>query len=210
MRNLNVISVKSVFFCFILSLIPICISSQINFKKGYIITNDGIKIECLIKDFQWEGNPSNIRYKKLDSKDVQKAGTKDIKAFHIYDGVEYASATLDLEIGSHHLTSVTSDTTPRFSKESVFLNVIYKGKVSLYSYGIGKNKRYIISKDGVNFEHLINKPYLNDRQQFSLLPLFREQISKEVKCDEAGKVEAKKLQYNAEELINFIKKYIEC
>lgn len=43
-----------------LIFLPILSFSQINFESGYIIRNNNIKTECLIRNVAWKNNPTNI------------------------------------------------------------------------------------------------------------------------------------------------------
>ena len=46
---------KTLTFIFILT--SIITSAQINFEKGYYISNSGEKTECFIKNIDWMNNP---------------------------------------------------------------------------------------------------------------------------------------------------------
>lgn len=48
------------------------VNAQINFEKGYFISNDNEKIECLIKSIDWKNNPTEFKYKLNEKQTCQK------------------------------------------------------------------------------------------------------------------------------------------
>ena len=51
--------------------------SQISFENGYFIDNDNQKINCLIKNLDWENNPTKFKYKLSENNELN---TKTIKS----------------------------------------------------------------------------------------------------------------------------------
>ncbi|NQX83980.1 MAG: class I tRNA ligase family protein [Mycoplasmataceae bacterium] len=45
-------------------------NAKIKFEQGYFINNQGVKIECLIKNTDWRNNPSNFLHKLSEKGDI--------------------------------------------------------------------------------------------------------------------------------------------
>ena len=58
--------------------------SQINFEKGYIIDKNNNKSECLIKNKDWLGNPTEFEYKLNQNSEIIIGNLNSIKDFLIY------------------------------------------------------------------------------------------------------------------------------
>ncbi|MFK7782131.1 hypothetical protein [Psychroserpens sp.] len=58
--------------------------SQINFEKGYLISNQGEKLDIFIKNNDWNDNPTEFKYKiTLDSDQVIDESINNVKEFGI-------------------------------------------------------------------------------------------------------------------------------
>ena len=57
--------------------------SQVNFEKGYFITNSDEKIDCLIKNRDWKNNPIDFEYKLSDNDKFISTNIKLVKEFGI-------------------------------------------------------------------------------------------------------------------------------
>ena len=67
-----------------LLLMVVCSYGQIRFEKGYFITNENQRTECLIKNVDWKNNPHEFLYKLKDRKETQKGTIQSVKEFGIY------------------------------------------------------------------------------------------------------------------------------
>lgn len=58
--------------------------SQVKFETGYFITNDGRKMECLIRNFDLRNNPHSFAYKRTEtdslSAEIRYLSAKEIFA----------------------------------------------------------------------------------------------------------------------------------
>lgn len=105
--------------------------SQMNYKKGYIITNNDDTIYGKINDWGGRHNSKVCLFKENNKQKVVKYYPTDIKAYRMDGDKYYASKSFVLKDQSFH----------------VFLEVLIKGNVSLY-YGLqGKGNAYFIEKD---------------------------------------------------------------
>lgn len=62
---------------------------QIRFEPGYIITPNGERKECLVKNVDWKNNPTDVVYRFENSDQELTADVNSIKEF----GVEFRLST---------------------------------------------------------------------------------------------------------------------
>ena len=58
--------------------------SQINYEKGYYINNEGNKIEGLIKNIDWQNNPTYFEFKTSELAEGQTIKIESAKEFGVY------------------------------------------------------------------------------------------------------------------------------
>lgn len=112
---------------------------QLNFKKGYIITNENDTVYGLINDGGGYRN-SKICLFKQSHKKVVKYHPGEIKAYRMVNDKYYASKEIEIK-----------DTL-----KAVFLEVVVRGKVNLYHYWKNKTLAFYIEKDN-NLVGLFNE-----------------------------------------------------
>jgi hypothetical protein len=116
---------------------------QIEFRKGYIIKNNGDTIKGMLQPNSIENNSRYCIFKRFDIARSFQYNPKEIKGYKFQDGPEYQSFTI--------------------SDKPVFLEILVKGKVSLSGYG--KNKKFYISSDKLGWTELSNQSVtINDQQ----------------------------------------------
>lgn len=103
---------------------------QLNFKKGYVITNENDTVYGLINDGGAYRN-SKVCVFKQSKKKVVKYHPGEIKAYRMVDDKFYASKEIEIM------------DTPK----PVFLEVVVGGKVNLYHYWKNKTLAFYIEKD---------------------------------------------------------------
>lgn len=108
------------------------VSGQINFKKGYIITNDNDIIYGKIDDGGAGRNARICLFKEGNGKKVVKYRPGQIKAYRMTDDKYYASKVIEI----------------KDKPKAIFLEVVVKGKVDLYHHWKNKTMAYYIEKDG--------------------------------------------------------------
>jgi len=146
-----------------LTLFPIILFAQSNFKPGYVVTLKGDTIKGFIDYQEWNICPDTIKFKKSIEGERLFYGVNDINFFNI-DGVdEYKRSTVSIsnaEIDPNKIDYL-KDTT--FRTATVFLRVMQQGsKVALYSYTDEIKVRYYVG-EGPDFtpKELIFQTYLN-------------------------------------------------
>jgi hypothetical protein len=134
------------------------VSAQ-DFSQGKVITNGGDTIHCMIKSGKWDINPNRI-VTKLNDK-TKKYWPTEIASFQV-DNRTYVSARVWLDISNHiDGTLDLMDSRPKYEKDSVFAELILKGKKNLYRYKSPSYKvHFFVGAQGDRLEPLIYKRYL--------------------------------------------------
>lgn len=137
------------------------IYAQVKYEKGYIINNDNVKTEVLIKNKGWVSNPDSFSYKKDDNAQESTGIPSNIKEFGVYNEVKYITYNGEIDYSSDDIASLTHNKEPKLVKSSVFLKEIASGNKRLYTYK-GHITRYFYSDSDSVIKPLIYKKYLLD------------------------------------------------
>ncbi|WP_397364543.1 hypothetical protein [Olleya sp. R77988] len=97
--------------------------SQITFEKGYFIDDSNQKTNCLIKNIDWQDNPTEFEYKLSENSKSKKANIKSIKEFGIDNISKYVRSIVNIDRSSEMLDDLTNDRNPEFKEEELFLKV---------------------------------------------------------------------------------------
>lgn len=194
--------------CFMLS--SMIVLGQIKFEKGYLIGQDGIKTECLIKNTDWAYNPAKIKYQLPGNQEIKEGDPLQIKEFGIeteLGWVQYVGATVQVDV----LRDVDGSAEPRWSTRTLFLKTIRDGKASLYSYEEGGLPVYFYAVDSVTPKQLFYKEF-RSRGENRLMHnnTFRGQLWADVKCKSTNFDGLQKLRYTRGDLEKYIDAYNEC
>ncbi len=203
---------KQTLFIFLL-LFSIKTVAQIQYEKGYIITNDNERIECLIKNKDLLSNPKSIEYKRNAGDSIRNGNLNDIKEFGISGTATFVMAEVDIDQSSTNLNDLTSTKEPIWSKEKIFLKLLVKGKANLYFYRNGNKELFFYSVNGSVIQQLIHKEYLltaeGDFQHHIVMTndAFKQQLCRDVINEETSFSEATALGYNRNDLIRYFRKF---
>ena len=184
--------------------------SQISFDKGYFIKNSGEKIECFIKNIGWKDNPTQFNYKLSKDDDQKEATIEVVKEFGIYDVAKYQRYTVDIDMSSENVSSLTQDRSPFFKKETVFLKVLIEGKADLFVYVKLNLKRFFYKTDTINVEQLIYKSYLTSERKIAKNNTYIYQLRANLKCQNISIKDTEYMDYRTNKLVDFFIKYNEC
>lgn len=183
--------------------------SQIHFEKGYIITNDGIKTDCFIKNEGWESNPSRIIYKYTLDGPAQKATVEDLKEFGIVGEARFVRAKVQIDTSAQRINKITFYENPEWSTKKLFLKVLIEGKASLY-YFKDNIKRFFYSVDDDSIAQLIYKKYKVTGGEIAVNNEFRQQLWLNVKCANAEMSTLEHLDYREKALKKYFVYYNNC
>ena len=197
-------------FILIVFLYSFGINAQIKFEKGYIVDNNGNKINCLIKNVDWRNNPDEIKYKTGNNSEVKIATVKDISEFGVDNYSKYKRFTVNLDRSSDNPKYLSDVKHPEFKKETLFLKTIIEGDASLYEYIDGNLRRYFIKMKDKPIEPLIYKLYKTKNNDIGYNKAYSQQLLNNLKCNSITSKDIKKVKYNKKSLSDIFIKYNIC
>ena len=184
--------------------------SQISFENGYYIDNDNQKINCLIKNLDWEKNPTEFKYKLSENSELNEKTIKSVKEFGINNASKYVRSSVKIDRSSNDDNELDNERRPTFKEEELFLKVLVEGKSTLYSYVDDRLIRYFYSIEKSNIEQLVFKRYITPEYNFGTNNRFRNQLWKNLKCTDIKLNRIEKLKYRKSDLVNFFVAYNNC
>lgn len=195
----------ALFFIFILNSY-----SQISFEKGYFINNDGEKINCFIKNIDWNSNPTSFDYKLSENSDVLKNTINTTQEFGITNVSKFKRVKVNIDRTGGANNEINYSRYPVFTEETLFLKALIIGKASLFSYVAGSYQSYFFSVDNSNIEQLIYKSYYQDNTNIQQNVQYKQQILNSLKCNAITNEYVVKLEYQKDKLIDCFLKYNNC
>jgi hypothetical protein len=134
---------KFIIFCLFLSL-TLLAQSQQKFDKGYVVDNQGVKTECLIRFNDSKQNPSNVRYKLTVDSEIVLKEINQISEFGIYGFARFIRCQVKIDNSSVDYSNLSSSRNPEWRDSLVFLKELVEGKARLYSYSDGINTLFFL------------------------------------------------------------------
>jgi len=201
---------KRTYVSFLLIFTTLQFYAQVSFENGYFINNQNEKVECLIKNIDWEDNPKAFTYKFSEDEEAQTKVIKNVMEFGIYNFSKYVRADVGIDRSKKDINNMSLSKSPEFQKEQVFLKVLINGKASLYFYKQSNLKRFFFSIDSKPISQLIYKNYKTINNQIAENNEFRAQLWKNLKCGTLKKYHFENLSYFKSSLLKIFTKYNNC
>lgn len=201
---------KTKLFLLITTLLTLPTIAQITFEKGYYINNSNQKIECLIKNIDWENNPTSFEYVLTENSEPTEATIATVKEFGIYNNSRYICESVNIDRSSDDIAIMSSDKNPEFKMEKLFLKVLVEGKSNLYEYVDGNLRRYFYDTKDTGIEQLIFKRYKTPTFDVGVNNKFRQQLWIDLKCESFQIKKMETINYRKNDLIKFFIEYSNC
>ncbi|WP_052143646.1 hypothetical protein [Wocania ichthyoenteri] len=203
--------IKVSFLLLFVLIITINSYSQNNFEKGYFISNQGNKTECLIKNMGWLNNPMEFEYKNNENSKTQKGDLNNVKEFAIYNSYYFKRYTVKIDYSNNDLRNLSNKRTPVFKEEKLFLKLIFQGEeTALYEFSKNRISRYFYETPIVPIQQLIYKRYLTNGNKILENNRFRQQLWTTLKCENITLNSIKKVKYSRGNLIDFFENHNNC
>lgn len=188
------------------------INSQIKFEKGYFITNDNQKVECLIRNSDWEVTPSKIIYKLTEESEKITLSSNEIKEFSIQDKVKYSRFIVEVDQSTEDIGNLSHFRNPEFKQENVLLKHIVEGKANLYLYSEINSIKFFYSKDSSKIQQLIYKKYHSkgDESIISYNNYYKMQLFNDLNCSLKNIKENDNIEYDLKNLEKYFRAYNNC
>ena len=196
--------------CALLFIFSISAYGQIKYEKGYIITNDGNRSECLIRNLDWKNNPTEFKYKVSEGAEVLTGTISSIKEFGVDNFSKYQRFEVSIDRSSKELNHLSWNRNPEFKTETLFLKVLLEGTASLYYYEESTLKRFFYRTRNSSVQQLVYKQYLVDNSQVASNESYKHQLDTDLKCDDKIKTFISRASYSENDLKRIFTKYNEC
>lgn len=201
---------KQFFALGIFLLLGIMSYGQINYEKGYIITNSGNKIEAYIRNSMNIQKEGEFTYRLTEKGETQKIGVAEVQEFGIGDNIKFLSRTVKIDQSSSNQKDLDEGADPEYIEDRVFLQVLVDGEASLYFYK-SNNHRFFYNISGDNdIQPLVYKKYLIDGSKIQENNAYRRQLYDDLKCNFKEPLALQDIDYKRKDLIDFFIAYNDC
>jgi hypothetical protein len=201
------------YLLFFFHLIVFSISSafcQTKFEKGYFITNEDQRIECLVRNSQWINNPDEFFY-KLGSEDVSSVvKISEAKEFGIVGSIKFVREVVEIDQSTDDPSSLSNSRNPIWRKDTAYLKVLIEGRANLYSFQSGNLFRYFYKVEGKEVNQLIYKRFFLSNGIIAENKSFQQQLFNDLRCTTTTIKDATKLDYKENSLVKYFVDYLAC
>jgi hypothetical protein len=142
------------FFCFAMQAF-----AQENFIPGYVITKSSDTLTGYIDFKDWEKNPTKILFKESVNSNKLTYRPADIAGFEV-GGHMYVSEFVKREESPRKAGNLQYDSELHFVEDTIFLEVLYDGTKSLYTYTDKAGRAFFYVEMEGDVQLLIYKRYL--------------------------------------------------
>lgn len=200
-------------FLIILFLCCTFVNAQISFEKGYFISNDGKKTECLIKNLDWKNNPTDFKYKfQIDGDDSKTETIANVQEFGIDNTVTFKRAKVKMDRSSDDLGKLSETGQPVWEENNLFLRLLVQGEATLYSFREGNLIRYFYETKSTPLEQLLYLRYILTKDGKSTGDLkennyYKQQLNNNVRSANTTDSDIENLKYKKSDLTRYFLKY---
>jgi hypothetical protein len=181
--------------------------AQTKFKKGYFISNDGIKTECFIKSEDWRSNPVEIKYRINEDSKTKKETINSIKEFSIYEINKFQRFTVNIDRSSDRVGKLSSKRALEYTEETLFLKVLIEGNANLYFHQDGNLFSYFYTTQNKPIRLLEHKRFKTQQGVISENKNYIYQIKRDLSCTN---LKTKPVKYTKKSLSNYFLKFNNC
>lgn len=201
----------TIFFCTVSIYLSIMVAfGQVDFMKGYVIDNEGNRTECLIKNVDWQYNPTEFFYKETADGPTKKGSLDNVSEFGVYDFGTYIRAEVDIDRSSENIYRIDYSRNPLWSKERIFLKLLINGDAKLYHYADLKNIRFFFSNTDPEIKQLVYKKYLVAEGRVTENNFYQQQLYNDVKCGDITLRDLERVKYTKGDFEKYFRNYNYC
>jgi hypothetical protein len=190
----------------------LCISSfgQLKYEPGYIITNDGKNLSCLVKNMDWDNNPKEFYYRQDEASAPVKATINDVKEFAVGEAFKFRRLLASIDTSKNDLQNLENNKNPEYKNQLVFLRMLVEGKAILYTYKNEGQSWFFYGLSDSTVEPLVYKKYQSSETSFGENALYKSQLIQNFSCQELSARDLEDLKYNAKSLSKYFVDYNNC
>lgn len=202
---------RNVTLCFtFLILIFSFAKGQVSYDPGYIVLENGQRLEVWIQNKEKHLTPVAIKYRESAKAKPQELDSKEVKEFGVGTYLRFIKATVRIDRSTHKEHMVGNNRNPEWEENTVFLQLLVEGEASLYYYRDRKNIALFVQKDQGAIDQLIYKPYRDTEAQLRYNTYYRNQLTFLLDCKNMQAKPLEKLLYSKSEMIHYFKAYNAC
>jgi hypothetical protein len=160
---------------------PFFAISQSNYKKGFLVTDNGDPLNGFINYREWTRNPQKVTFSRRgEDVDARTFSANETKSFAVEGYESYASFTVSISTAEITFGRLSEVADPNTITKRIFLKELLKGdRVNLYSYTDEiKQRFYLLSNNQTTPAELIYRKTLKDQTEEVTQALFKEQLLK--------------------------------
>lgn len=179
--------------------------------KGYYITNSDKRIEGSFKPADFNDVVS-LQFKPSGQSDYNQLSINDVKEYGVNDNeFKFEKHTVQIDISDVNSNSVSTQKSPEWKTETLFLSVVVDGDSRLYSYTKDYKTKFFISTKNKPGEVslLVYKKYQTP-DGIAENVAFRQQLFNAVKCEGQNIGDFIGTRYDKKELSEAVKNYNKC
>ena len=185
--------------------------AQIAFEKAYFITNDDQRVECFIKNVDWNNNPLEFEYRLDENTEAAIESIENVKEFGVYDFSKYVRAQVDIDLSDKSISEITTSRAPVFETKELFLKVLVDGHLSLYHYRNKRIERFFYRNGSSDIEQLVFKAYKAANGSIAENKYYQQQIlASNINCDQIKAEDVQRLNYQVRDLVKIFVQSNQC
>ena len=181
--------------------------AQITYVPGKYTTAEGENVVGLVKDREWQDNPSEVSFKETIDAAAQTFTTDDILGFSVDGGARFVRATVPMDRSSVDIRRLSTVKEQVAEPETVFLREVVTGPARLYQYTDGKRDEFFYALDGEPITPLVYTLYTRDGASVRYNERYKQQLTLALTC---GDVDASYVEYDARSLARYVTSYNVC
>jgi hypothetical protein len=198
---------KTLAFALLLVFLCTSVYAQTYFEKGYFITTEGNKVECLIKNEDWIGIPDKIEY-KVDVNSTRNTVEKEsLVKVHIENKLLLERHEVLIERYSKKLDELSETRIITPNKESLLLKVIANGKAKLLKYDF-KGVQYFFYEINSEIKPLEYKLYKTSKGAVGKNLNYQKTLKENLSCPNSDLKST--IKYKEKLLVNYFTEYNSC
>lgn len=198
---------KNIFTLVLALMLSIACYSQISFVPSHYINNNGERVDCFIKDVEWNINPRSFEYQLTLGGEIKSLAINEVQSFQV-ESSKYERYKVNIDMSKSGIENLSYQKGPEFVEKEVFLKVLLEGEKSLLFYKGDGVSRYFIKSDG-EVQQLVYKSYKNEDGDVAENSLYRGQLTVYLGGDELVMKAVNSTFYNEKSLLALFEKYHE-
>jgi len=184
--------------------------SQIQFEKGYFVNNEGVRVDCFIKNEGWLSNPAYFDYKTDSNAEIKRETIKNVMSFSVADEYKFERSSVEIDRAPTKYNSLDNVKKINPKQETLFLKILLEGEASLYSYVDKSFTAFFYKNKEEALKTLLFKKYKDGYGNVLKNKHYRQQLLTDLPCDGIDINYITDVDYKTDDLIKFFVKYNTC